>query len=149
MSIIAFIIKITILKKTIRLLLFRILPCNLLKLITQTDTFMSPETTLHQFCHYITFKSEKNDYLSERFPTVWSLSSSCSNSDLLFYCIAATVRCCMVHYAPVLFWLLQQYPAENLLKNDGFKKWKCAAGEKQAVIVFQVGQIITTLAACC
>jgi len=34
--------------------------------------------------------------------------------------------------------LLQQYPAENLLKNDSFKKWKCAAGEKQASVVFQV-----------
>jgi len=36
------------------------------------------------------------------------------------------------------FRLLQQYPAENLLKNDSFKKWKCTAGEKQASVVFQV-----------
>ena len=36
------------------------------------------------------------------------------------------------------WWLLQQYPAENLLKNDSFKKWKCTAGEKQASVVFQV-----------
>jgi XRCC1 N terminal domain len=33
---------------------------------------------------------------------------------------------------------VQHYPAENLLKNDSFKKWKCSAGEKQAVVVFQV-----------
>ncbi len=34
---------------------------------------------------------------------------------------------------------MQSFPAENLLKGDGFSKWKCAnVGEKQATVTLQV-----------
>ena len=32
------------------------------------------------------------------------------------------------------------HPAKNLLSSDTYRKWKCASGgEKQAVVVFEVG----------
>ena len=34
------------------------------------------------------------------------------------------------------------HPARNLLSSDTYRKWKCATGgEKQAVVVFEVGSI--------
>lgn len=39
----------------------------------------------------------------------------------------------------------QNFPAENLIKGDSFKKWKCAAGDKNATVTLQVVKFISTV----
>ena len=38
----------------------------------------------------------------------------------------------------VVLLCLQNFPAENLLKGDSFKKWKAKPGDKNASVILQV-----------
>ena len=45
--------------------------------------------------------------------------------------------------------LFQNFPAENLLKGDSFKKWKAKPGEKNASVIMQVVKSIMHIFHCC